>query len=317
MKKTLPAITVVLVILNFPGCHFKEQSKSDSSASYFSQKRPTDLKIPFAYDMLTFNQQYYTRSITFSPDGKEAYWSVIDLRNGLTRWIVWSKLEKGKWTEPQLASFSKKGFEDDVPCISPDGHIMVFISRRPQDDTSKIGKENIWMMNREGETWSEPELLPDEVNNTGNMHQQMSIDEDNNLFFACETEDNGMDIFYSTDVNGTYQKPIRVGSVINSRDHEWSPFISADGSYLIFTRSVGEAWTLYISFREENGNWTTPVKLDSLLKDLDGKNLDGAFVTRDNNYLIFYIESENECIPFWIGTSFLSKISNNIRQINF
>lgn len=277
---------------------------------YFGQPKPGKTAIPFAAGILAPRHSYYNRSITFTPDGKECYWPIIDLQDGMRRWIVGTKIENGIWTLPQIAPFSEKGFEDDVPCISPDGKILLFISNRPVDNGVNEKKENIWIVRRNGDTWSIPAPLPQVINDLGTIHQQLSLDQSNNLYFGCETdEDNGsMDIYCSKYLNGTYQKPISLGPMVNGTDHEFAPFVSPDGGYLIFTRITSSGYTLYVSFRKTDDGWTASKALHSSIKGLEGMNFGEAFVTRDGKYMIFYGDREQTCTPYWIDASFIEEL---------
>src|ERR1044071_8310684 len=77
----------------------------------------------------------YESSITFTPDGKVAYFvkSSPDLS---LRVIVMSRFEKGKWTTPEVAPFSGE-YTDNDPCFSPDGTKLYFASRRPVEGTTQ------------------------------------------------------------------------------------------------------------------------------------------------------------------------------------
>ena len=60
--------------------------------------------------------------ITFTPDGKECYWSILFPR---FETILVSKQVNGKWTKPEVATFSGK-YYDGWPAIQPDGKKMFF-----------------------------------------------------------------------------------------------------------------------------------------------------------------------------------------------
>ncbi|MDO8952783.1 MAG: ankyrin repeat domain-containing protein, partial [Draconibacterium sp.] len=245
--------------------------------AYFGQKKPGSIAKPFALPMLANRHNYAVRSITFTPDGKEAYWPIIDRQDGYTRWIVGSRIEKGVWTIPQIAPFSKKGFEDDVPCITPNGKHLLFISGRPIEPDNKTYKENIWIMNRVGDHWSDPVPLPETINSLTNIHQQLSVDIYGNLYFSCESPGGlgSLDIYMSKYVNGEFTQPVNLGQVINGTEGEYAPFISPDASYLIFTRNIQNGWTLYISFREQEDGWTTPIDISGNFKGLNKMNVSG------------------------------------------
>jgi ankyrin repeat protein len=277
---------------------------------YFGQKKPGLIAEPFALPMLANRYDYSVRSITFTPDGKEAYWPIIDRKNGYTRWIVGSRIENEVWTIPQIAPFSKKGFEDDVPCITPNGEHLLFISSRPIERDDKTFKENIWIMNRVGDHWSDPVPLPETINSLTNIHQQLSVDIYGNLYFSCDSPggQGSLDIYISKYINGEFKQPVNLGQVINGYEGEFAPFISPDASYLIFTRMIKDGWTLYISFRKQDDGWTTPIDIRGNLKGLNKINFGESYVTRDSKYLIFYGNNGEIGIPYWISTKIVEEL---------
>ena len=306
MKTISPKFIFVLVIIIYFVIGVRAQEMSDA---YFGQTKPEKLAKPFALEFLSNKLNHYVRSITFTPDGNEAYWPVIDLEARYMRWIVGAKMESGKWTEAKIPSFSKKGWEDDVPCISPDGSKMFFISRRPVYEGDTSFKENIWMMKFVADSWSDPEPLPPVINALGAIHQQLSLDLNGTLYFSCETSGNygELDIFMSKNINGEYQKSLNLGPEINGKTAQYSPFISSDGSYLIFTRNVEEGWTLFISFRNEDDSWSTPIDIKGNIEGTKDENLDGAYVIADGKYLIFFGEKDT-ITPYWVSTRFIEEL---------
>lgn len=285
-----------------------------SEGEYFGQASPGAKAEPFALRVLANRHDHYVRSITFSPDGDEAYWPVIDTNNGYRRWIMTSRMENRTWTPPEMASFSKKGNEDDVPFLSPNGSKLLFNSRRPLEQGGAAGKENIWSVTREGDGWSDPIPLQGSVNSSCEIHQLMSLDQDDNMYFggACGDAYGELDIYFSRHENGEYQQPVNLGPVINSSGAEYGAFVSADGSYLIFTKHIGDGWTLVISFRDQDGTWTPPTDLRESIEGFEGLNLGGGIVTRDSNYLIFFREDETSVTPYWTDAIFVEELRMNM-----
>ncbi len=278
--------------------------------AYFGQPKPGPRAEPFAIPMLTTRHNHYVRAVTFSPDGKEAYWPVIDLQDDLRRWIVTTRVESGVWARPRVAEFSERAFYDDVPSISPGGNKLFFLSSRPIGDEDAANRENIWFVTRDGENWSEPTPLPDAVNSLGTIHQRISLDREDNLYFSCEGRNGfgSLDIYFSRYANSQYQQPVNLGHVVNGSDAEYAPFISPGGDYLIFTRNVEDGWTIFISFVTSDGSWTPPTDLGRSIQGVEGMDLDGSFVTQDGESLIFFGERDETAIPYWIDASFIEDL---------
>jgi hypothetical protein len=283
---------------------------------YFGQRKPGLKAEPFALLMLSSRHGHYIRDVTFSPGGDEAYWAVIDIEDEYKRWVVGSRIENGVWTSPRIAAFSDKRYYDDVPCLSPSGEMLFFLSRRPIEAGGEMSKENIWYMNRVGEIWSDPMPLPGAVNSAFELHQQVSLDLEDRLYFAGKGADGygSLDIHCSSFVDGEYPSPVNLGPTINGPEGEYAPSISPDGSYLIFTRNLDEGWSLFISFKTGDESWTSPTDLRETLTEFDNMNLSGSFVTYDGRYLIFFEERDEATTPYWVETSFIEGLRDKALQ---
>ena len=110
------------------------------------------------------------------------------------------------------------------------------------------------------------------------------------------------DIYRSELVDGIYMKPQNLGHAVNSEHSDFAPFISPDGSFLIFT-SIGrpEGSGLYITFRKEDGSW-------SEAKYMDEPFGSGALLTTlspDGKYLFFTGRREGRKGVFWVDACIL------------
>ena len=272
---------------------------------YFGQKPPGKTAEKFAPPVFTTRYNVHG-NVVFSPDGKEAYWSVQNFGKPKRGAILESKIENGKWTLPRLAFFSQEGFFDGEPFISPDGKKLYFNSARPLEKGGNPDKINIWVMGRGPDGWSEPKPLPEAINSTPGIHWQMSVDRWGNLYF-----DTGIpggfgysDIYYSKYEKGEYHQIVNLGPIINGSGSEVNPYIAPDGSYLIV--STEGAVTLFS--RKKNGTWTSGTDLTSLL----GMQGQSPMVSHDGKYLFFTDRLEDQYVPYWIDASFIEKLRAQI-----
>jgi len=251
----------------------------DLTGPYFGQKPPGKAAEPFGLAIPGLHQNLHS-ALIFSPDGKEAYWK--------PGWnprepIYLSKIENGLWSAPAVASFSAPDQGDDSPFISPDGQKLYFLSQR-----TERGQEIIWVMSRTQESWSEPKPLPITVESR-RMHWQLSVDRDLNIFFGVGEVVEGEvigDIYCSKYEHGQYGPTEKLGPAVNKAgEYNYSPFISPDGSYLLFTRSQQPA-KLYISYPKKDGTWTPGRDLSEIIQSPSGLN---PFVTADGKYLFFVV----------------------------
>ena len=274
---------------------------------YFGQEPPGITPELFADGILANKYHSFHSCLMFSAHGEECYWQAR--LSNRERVLVYSKLENGKWTPPEIASFSKIEYADDCPFISPDGKKLFYISRRPIKKGIESNKENIWVVEETLSGWGEPKPLPPTINAMSVIHWQISVDQKNNLYFSTyQMERTGRrgDIYCSEFLNGEYAEPEKLGPNINAPDYEFSPFISPDGSYILFSREKYGVGTcrIFISFSDDSGNW-------SEAKDLNGfYGIKGIcpVVSKDEKYLFFldYINSFSQ--PFWTDAKFIEEL---------
>ncbi|MBN1939204.1 MAG: ankyrin repeat domain-containing protein [Candidatus Aminicenantes bacterium] len=242
----------------------------------------------------------------FSPDGNEVYWAPMIMfpgepysRGGL---LMMKRIES-RWTAPEWAPFSSPGFNDDVPFFTADGKRVYFISRRPLPGEKEQGTEKIWYADRTPSGWAEPKPLDPGINER-HMHWNFSVDKDRNIYFAGQAPDSlGMgDIYFARCADGKYETPVNLGQPINSPAGDEMPFISRDGSYLLFARQ----YDIWVSFRAESGAWLEPVKLGP---EVNGPAIDICpVVTDDGKYLFFLSQRDGESHVYWIGTEVIEKL---------
>lgn len=282
------------------------------SGNYFGQKEPEGRPRIMAADIVSTRYDLHG-NIVFSKDADLAFWSgwfpVKGRADKTDQMIMTAKIVNGKWTKPEIASFSQPGSGDDSPFITPDGNKLFFVSERPlKTNAAKSSKENIWFVTRHGDSWSEPQPLK-EVNHL-NLHWQLSADKKGNLYFGArdpEEKDFG-EIFCSDLINGKYQQPRKLSSSINSENSEGSPYISPDGDYLLFDRSTsfGQQMGIYISFRNSDGSWTKAVPIAEKAKIYPESHC--PRVTSDGKYLFYMSWLGTSSAAFWTKADFINEL---------
>lgn len=205
----------------------------------------------------------YESSITIAPDGKVAYFvkSTPDLS---FRVILMSRFEKGKWTTPEVAPFSGE-YSDSDPCFSPDGTKLFFASRRPVEGTTPKSDNDLWVVEKSGDSWSAPRHLDAPVN-TASQETSPSVTADGTLYFSSNRPGGkgAADIYRAKFANGNYSAPENVGDVINTPAPEVQVFVTPEDDLMILAalgRQDGQGGVdLYLS-RRANGVWSKPVNL--------------------------------------------------------
>jgi Tol biopolymer transport system component len=204
-------------------------------------------------------------SITFTPDSQTAYFvkSTPDLS---LRVIVVSHLVQGKWTTPEVVSFSGQ-YVDTDPCLSPDGTKLFFASRRPLEGATPKNDNDLWVVEKSNNGWGEPRHLDAPVN-TESQETSPSATADGTLYFSSNRAGGkgAADIYRAKFVAGSYSAPENLGEPVNTPAPEIQAFVTPDEHLLVFA-SVGRAdghgsTDLYFS-EQTSGAWSKAVNLGS------------------------------------------------------
>jgi len=283
MGKTL---RIFFIAVSFVACNQqKETELTVPGGFYLGQPKPTDKLVIFAPGIVStgLNEGY----ITFSPDGRECYWSIL-FSDFVT--IVTSKLENGRWTKPKVAPFAGK-YYDGWPAITPDGKRMFFHSSRPVADTSAriTAKFNVWYVDRTGNGWSDPVVVNAPVNGSENSTCP-SVTRSGNLYISKRFSDGSEKLCRSVLLNGVYQELEILPANVNVLKDNYHGYISPDESYFIricYGRpdNIGSGWNYYITFRKSDGTWSDLVNLG---KEVNSVYCGGApSISSDGKYLFF------------------------------
>jgi outer membrane protein OmpA-like peptidoglycan-associated protein/Tol biopolymer transport system component len=128
---------------------------------------------------------------------------------------------------------------DGAASIAADGQTIYFASNR---NTTVKNDVNIWVATLDGTHWKNVHEVGAPVNTTDWETQPAISPDDKKLFFASNrpgkvgTEDkSNVDIFVSHHLpDGRWSDPVNLGTKINSKYYEGSPFMAADGTTLYF-----------------------------------------------------------------------------------
>jgi len=280
-------------------------SETDNSMFYFGQKEPINHPELFAPNLVS-KPNRHEFGCTLSKDGSEFYFGVDN--NGVME-IHYSILDEGVWS-PQKKLFESDSISFNDPMLSPDQKRLYFISNQAHGEIRIKDDTDIWYVEREnkGSEWSKPLPLGPAVNSDLNEYYA-SFTNDGTLYFASRdrSEDApqyAYDIFRSKYKNGAFQKAKKLPETINTNRYEADIFVAPDESYMIFCsirkNGLGQG-DLYISFRDETGNWSESVNMgDSINTE---KHELCPFVSPDGKYL-FYTRNQD---IYWVSTNILGK----------
>jgi Tol biopolymer transport system component len=289
-----------MVLISEYSCRHQNR---DLHIDYFGQTSPGDSAVLFAPGIISLADRF-ENAITFTPDGKECCFEIVDAINWKWGTILYAKYENNSWSEFKAASFldSTKYF-DILPIFSPDGHILLFSSARPSQSYNLV---DLWMCKRTGENWGSPAKLDTAINDPNADESYSSISSDENIYF---NKDNTNAIWFSVNRNGVYSKAIKVQPPINSEFGAGAAFIAPDESYIIFSSSKPDGYgesDLYISYRNADSTWTNPKNLGSKINSQDRDA--AARISPDGKYLFFSrCKVKQFSDIYWVNTSFIEK----------
>lgn len=228
-------------------------------------------------------------TLVFTPDGNTVF---FDRSEGKHKTIMVAHRLDGRWSAPEVASFSGRWYDQD-PALSPGGLTIVFSSDRPVAPGGSLqirmvnGKPrhgaNLWKVVREGSGWGKPEWLGAIVN-ARRFLVSPSLASDGTLFFIMRGDDHAMHIYRSRLRGGAYLPPKRV-PLGNPATSTHDPAIAPDGSFIVFGygKSTAGLGRLCIAFRE-GGQWSKPIDLGDAVNSVGPW---GSHVLPDGHTLTF------------------------------
>ncbi|MUH34712.1 hypothetical protein D9O36_02555 [Zobellia amurskyensis] len=298
IKTILPFLFIVALV----SC-----KSSTELTSYFGQKYPGAIPEIFAPNVISVKDRF-EHGISFTPNTNELAFGVLD-KNGVRGEIYYSKKDNDTWSDPQTF----KPLENRsvfLPYFTPDGQALLYAQSIP--DTNMLYITDIWRIKKVDNDWSVPEKLEFPIT-SASREANASMTSDGTIYFSsnrnCQGKENcsTADMFHSKLVDNQY-KSVKEITELNSSNDEESVFISPKEEYLLFCRYTDNSTyvDLYISYRDYNGNWTSPQILNPTI---NSKNWDRRpFVSADNKYLFFtrlQVSSNglDESDIYWSNTS--------------
>jgi outer membrane protein OmpA-like peptidoglycan-associated protein len=254
------------------------------------------------------NTSSHESNAVFSKDGKTMYFNRTNTSRKKTDAeriahikIYKAELVDGNWTNVKALPFTSNSYSTEHPALSKDGKTLYFASDMP----GTLGSFDIYKVAiNDDETYGEPENLGETVN-TKHREQFPFISEFNVLYFSSigHAGYGGLDVFRTNMVNGNFDKPVNLGSSINSNLDDFS-YVVREKTNKGYVSSNRTGYDRLFGFaREENP--LTKYQVEGIVQDKNSKELlTGSLVTLfdesgtviqdtlvgDDAYYIFKIE---------------------------
>ena len=216
---------------------------------------------------------------SFTPDGKTVYFS------GDGQKIYFSRLAGGKWSKPEVASFSGK-WKDMDSFISPDGKRLFFASYRPPEGAAEdqpFQNAHIWYVDLVSDgRWSAPHHIDGPVNPEGVNNYAPSVSASGTLFFFSPGRDSRYKrkSYYAKWLGNHYDEPKPL--LLNDAEVK-DVYTAPDERYLLFTSGKD----IYISYRQGE-EWGSGQKLGASVNH--GLANASPYVSPDGKWLFYSIE---------------------------
>jgi hypothetical protein len=253
---------------------------------YLGQEAPGLEPLLFAPGVVSTGLQ--TRDVAMTPDGRELYFSVTA---GAATMIMETREVDGVWSEPVVAPFSGR-FLDIEPAISPDGQRFFFLSTRPQPGQEpKEGwvYQDIWVMDREGDSWGEPFNLGAPVNSDAPEYYP-SVTSDGTLYFTREGADGVSSTYRSHLIDGAYDEPEMLPPQVNCGSNRANVFVAPDESFAIVPAMGRDdglgGFDYFVVFRSDDDTWSEPINMGPAINQPDGREW-SASLSPDGKFLFF------------------------------
>lgn len=215
-------------------------------------------------------------TLAFTPDGRTVF---FDRSDGPRKTIMVSHKVDGRWSRPQVASFSGRWFDQD-PVIAPDGSYLLFNSDRPPTPGGKPLVQdyfrggpgpgsNLWRVDRQGDGWGAPRRLGPRINDDVFVDFASIAADDTLYFMRWDKTERTMQIWRAHRRDGGYAPPERV--YLGDPDvslHD--PAVAPDQSFMVFDygKVKGGLGRLCMAFREGD-RWSAPIDLgDAINRDI-------------------------------------------------
>ena len=310
IKKSLFTLITALIFISISSVQLNAADSkvvfTDLYGDHLGQTPPGDTPVVFARGIIS--TKYLEHSAPrFSPDGNEVFWERVRrprVKGVPGKMILTMQRSGNRWSKPVITK--------DFPVFSTDGKRFYFSALpKPPKKTVNIQSQN------DGDKEAiyihllaqYPELK---------YTRGLSIANNRNIYFMSHLEGplNGIGIYRAEYINGKYAKPEPLPRSINTPGFlNWTPFISPDESYLLFSSNRkdpdNDAGDLYISFRLGDGTWTKPVNLGEPVDSPEQERF--PMVSMDGKYLFLTRPtSESHHDVYWLSSKIINEIKTQV-----
>lgn len=180
--------------------------------------------------------------------GEEAYDLFVVVRHGTD------------WGAPQPLSGANSAAYDNYPAAAANGTVY-FASHRPGGK----GGNDLWRSYRISGAWQAAENLVELNSSATDADPYIAPDESFIIFSSSRPGGAGEgDLYVSFQRSGHWTVPVSLGPAVNTSTYEYTPWVTADGAWLYFSRGWGEIWRIPLAEVGPMQGWTRAQARDSV-----------------------------------------------------
>ena len=287
LKFNLVCVAALICLLLAPRIQAQGDSFPISTEFYFGQKPPGDTPELFSPGVVSRDNYFEHSCAVFSPDLREVYWSAkADGERYFDMFV--SQFKNDRWTEPRIVSFLDTNYSTLGPVISPDGKELYF------------NKDNdIWVVKRQGEGWSEPECVSD-ISVPGRLERIGSVTQNGSIYFKVITFNPRVDRIYVARRSADgFAAPSELGVDFQSGYVSIGGVcVAPDESYMILELQLDKRSSeLFVSYSIGENSWTPVINLPLGFARFPGVSPDGRYM--------FYMTHSG---IYWVSTDILQRL---------
>ncbi|MEC3905814.1 OmpA family protein [Tamlana sp. 2201CG12-4] len=229
------------------------------------------------------NTSSHESNAVFTKDGKTMYFNRTNTNrkgageNRIAHIRIYrAELVNDIWTNVTALPFTSNAYSTEHPALSKDEKTLYFASDMP----GTFGGFDIYRVaiNEDG-TFGEPENLGEDIN-TKHREQFPFISAFNVLYFSSIGHEGygGLDVFRSNMVNENFDKPVNLGSSINSSLDDFA-YVIREKDNMGYVSSNRSGYDRIFGFARED-NILTKYQVEGIVQDKNSKELlVGSLVT--------------------------------------
>jgi hypothetical protein len=272
-------------------------SPTEGSLPYLGQAAPGETPIIFAHGVISTGDVH--SRLVISPDGKEMFWTTFEFLPEARIARTWHIIDNnGKWTEPQIPPFLTIGMTSG--CVfSPDGKKLFFNTT----ENINLGWKTQYV-EKTGSGWSDPK------SDGFLLKPSASFTKSGSVYFSAEMAGKlwNSGIYRARYSDAGYDNIQALDGTINSPYIDYTPYISPEGDYLMYSSSCpssNEEMFLFISFRNDNGTWSTPEKKKKKMGFSERARFPS--ISPDGKHLFFCGDDGN---IYWINRTVINRFKS-------